>query len=335
MGQCDLDSMKYHYEPCPPRGSMATFIWSLVHAQEISDQIGQACCMPSNDMKLNKYRSSNVQATPEERYRVQNPCIRELRKEHGFNIMEDRRNSVDPDLPPLDAPILALQYAIGRATGKWLKQEYYDIFYLDLTSLVRFGVVVRTQGRIEVDPRMLQFKEKWDRSFLAQRCRSQLLWHGGPYSTAALLSAIPSECEKEEARLLHLQPRLLAAEEAAARTGCHEGIGEFMHSYIWGSSRIYRLILMLIHMGELDAALAIVLLLHSNIRLSKGIEDIFAALRRLMKAHSANNILSLNKVYAAIRRAAVKTFPNVKQATVVPQDWEDPTFLTYKEVATI
>jgi len=272
--------------------------------------------------------------TRQERYRVGNQCILELRKEHGYTIKEDRRNAADPDIPAESAPTLALQYAINRATGKWLKQQYYDIFALDAASLVHFGVLVRFQDRFEVDQEMLEFKERWDRCFLGQRCRSQFLWHGGPYSTAALLSDDPVESEKETNRLLHLQPRLLAAEEAAARDDADSaGIRDFLHEYIWGASMVYRLILTLVHMGEVVAAMWVIRTLHSNIRLSKGIEDIFAALRRVIKTCTPNAKMSLNKIYCAIRRAATKTFPNVIQPTVGIDDWEDPTMLTRKEVA--
>ena len=150
---------------------------------------------------------------------------------------------------------------------------------MNVGDLVRFGVLVRSGDGLSVNQQMLEFKERWDRCFLAQRCRSQLLWHGGVYSTAALLAPEARYRTKEEGRLLKLQPALLAAEEAAAKPDADEELIDFLHGYIWGASRVLRLLLMLVAMGELDAARYVAGLLHRNIRLSKGIEDIFAALR--------------------------------------------------------
>ena len=58
-----------------------------------------------------------------------------------------------------------------------------------------------------------------------------------------------------------------------------------------------------------------------------------AALRRVLK-RTSNNVLSVQKIYCAVRRAATKTFPNVWQAVVDQNDWEDPSMFTSAEVAT-
>jgi len=273
----------------------------------------------------------------QERYRVGNAAILELRKEHGFFIKADRkliaggdRDGGEDEQPPKTAPALALEYAIDRASGGWLKDVYYSSFYLSVDELARFEVLIWTQDRYELNTEMFCTKETYDRTFLAQRSKSQLLWHGGVYATAALASETDSVKNKEKQRLLDLHPRLIAAEEAAAQRGAHKYLIEFMHEYLWGASQIYRLIMLLVVEGELAAALFLVLLIHKNIRHTKGMEDIFNALRKLVRYGSQNNILSINRIWCAIRRAANRTFPNVKQVAVGPADWENPCFFTKK-----
>ena len=55
---------------------------------------------------------------------------------------------------------------------------------------------------------------------------------------------------------------------------------------------------------------------------SKGIEDVFRALRRLCKKGSENHLIEIDRLYATVRSACAATFPNCPSHTVTAEDWE-------------
>jgi len=259
--------------------------------------------------------------------RVNMDPIVELREEHGFRVKEDRRNSTDPDgAEPEDAAALTIRYHLGRAKGEWLKPAYYEMWFADEAKLLEWNVIYYHGSELVLDSEMHIYRELLARCFLAQRTKSQSLWHGGIYACSLLLSPDKNDRDIEEARCRRLCTRLCRTEQEAARaTGAvHQQIDLFLYCYIWCASQVYRFVLTLIRNGEIALAIEVIVAINSSIRHSKGIEDIFACIRRLIRKGSANKRASVQRMFTAVRRAVEHTFPNISQAEVTRGDWDNP-----------
>ena len=255
--------------------------------------------------------------------RMRTDTLHPFRQRHGDRIRLDR----DPQAGNCAAVSVGLR--VHYAVGQWHEDLWSILQALQASQgeLQRWGVIAGHPHALNIE--LNKVRELIVRAFIAQRARTMRLWEGGVYNLIALLSLEEAEARRVLRYWRRWWPRFRAYQAKLHDDEGDAGLTAFSDQFVWQESTVLMELLEMLDESRWRVTSPIrryLLNVTAGVCHSKGVEDIFKALRRLCKKGSENHMVRVDRLWHLARTVSQSTFPNCPSESVSSHDWEAARF---------